>query len=168
MDLKRFDPWQGVPPEPWVREATERWATMLIASARRQDRLFALSPLARAETEVLFHLTLEPEERAEPAAIAADLHVPRQTMTGILDKLEHAGYVTRGNHATDRRRKVVRITEKGLGLVRSIGRRVLRRNAAFVATLPREKVGEALSFVERLFRLSEEWFAAHPLEEFEE
>lgn len=50
---------------------------------------------------------------AEPAQIADDTLIPRQTITSILDKLEKLNYLARVNHASDRRRKNLVLTEAG-------------------------------------------------------
>lgn len=52
-------------------------------------------------------------EDCEPAQIAERTLIPRQTMTSILDKLEKSGLVERENHPSDRRRKVIVLTQTG-------------------------------------------------------
>lgn len=52
-------------------------------------------------------------DEAEPALIADDTLIPRQTITSILDKLEKLNFLTRVNHASDRRRKNLVLTEAG-------------------------------------------------------
>ena len=48
-----------------------------------------------------------------PSELADDLFIPRQTMTGILDGLENLGFVVRCQHATDRRKKFIKLSEEG-------------------------------------------------------
>lgn len=50
---------------------------------------------------------------AEPALIADDTGIPRQTITSILDKLERLNLLARVNHASDRRRKNLVLTPEG-------------------------------------------------------
>jgi DNA-binding MarR family transcriptional regulator len=52
-------------------------------------------------------------EGVEPAVLADDTHMLRQTITVVLNDLEDRGYLTRGFHATDRRRKIIRLTPEG-------------------------------------------------------
>ena len=52
----------------------------------------------------------------EPAQIADRVLIPRQTVTSILDKLEAAGLVERTDHPSDRRRKIIRLTQEGFDL----------------------------------------------------
>ncbi len=72
--------------------------------------------LARYEIgppQVVVLLALCAEDDMEPAQIADRVLIPRQTITSILDKLEAGGFVVRTDHPTDRRRKVIRLTEAG-------------------------------------------------------
>ena len=52
----------------------------------------------------------------EPAQIADRVLIPRQTVTSILDKLEAANLVERTDHPSDRRRKIIRLTQEGFDL----------------------------------------------------
>ena len=49
----------------------------------------------------------------EPAQIADHVMIPRQTITSILDKLAALGLVVRTDHPSDRRRKIVCLTQAG-------------------------------------------------------
>ena len=72
--------------------------------------------LARYEIgtpQVVVLLAVCAEDDMEPAQIADRVLIPRQTITSILDKLETGGYVVRTDHPTDRRRKVIRLTQMG-------------------------------------------------------
>ena len=72
--------------------------------------------LARYEIgppQVVVLLALCAEDDMEPAQIADRVLIPRQTITSILDKLEAGDFVVRTDHPTDRRRKVIRLTEAG-------------------------------------------------------
>ncbi len=50
----------------------------------------------------------------EPAVLADDTHMLRQTITVVLNDLEKRGYLRREFHATDRRKKVIRLTPEGI------------------------------------------------------
>ncbi len=72
--------------------------------------------LARYEIgppQVVVLLALCADDDMEPAQIGDRVLIPRQTITSILDKLETGGFVIRTDHPTDRRRKVIRLTEAG-------------------------------------------------------
>ena len=63
--------------------------------------------------QVVVLLALCAGDDMEPAQIADEVLIPRQTITSILDKLEKARLVVRTDHPTDRRRKVIRLTQTG-------------------------------------------------------
>ena len=163
MHIEQLNIWGDDDPKPWVRDATDRWARLLVRAALIYLDLFSASPVSRTETEILFLLFIEDGEKSEPARLADRLHVSRQTMTGLLDRLEERGHVARRAHPTDRRRKVVRLTDEGLRLVRQVGARALRRDAGLVATFPREEVSETLGLMERLCAKVEDWNREHPI-----
>ncbi|MBP5640251.1 MAG: MarR family transcriptional regulator [Victivallales bacterium] len=52
-------------------------------------------------------------EGMEPAVLADETHLLRQTITVVLNDLEKQELVTREFHPTDRRKKVIRLTQKG-------------------------------------------------------
>lgn len=163
MHIEQLDIWGKDAPAPWVRDATNRWTRLLVRSALIYMDLFSASPLSRTETEILVLLFLADGERSEPALLADRLHVSRQSMTGLLDRLENAGFVSRGAHETDRRRKVIRLTGKGIRLVRTVAERTVRRDAGLIATFPEREVSGTLGLVESLCDKVEAWAADHPL-----
>ncbi len=164
MNIEKLDIWGKDAPEPWVRDATTRWTHLLVRAARIYMELFSASPLSRTETEILAMLFLQEGERSEPALLADRLHVSRQSMTGLLDRLESAGFVSRGAHETDRRRKVIRLTAKGVRFVRAMGERTMRRDAELIAMFPEREVADTLGLMERLCAKVEAWAAEHPFD----
>ena len=155
-DIDDLDIWRGSTTAPWARQAAERWALLAERVARLFIALFALSPLPRTETEILVALWREPDA-AEPAILAERLRVSRQSMTGLLDKLESGNYVAREGHPTDRRRTVVRLKPKGEALVRAFAGGILRREAALFASRPEAEVRATLSAFESILDLAANW-----------
>ena len=104
--------------------------------SNNRKRLLELSDLWRRYDQVYSHwtqkhgvstnaMTLIEEmsirpEGVEPAEIADYLGIPRQTMTATLDGLEKRGLLERCPHEKDRRRKIIRFTEKGRELASSL------------------------------------------------
>ncbi len=162
MDIEDLDIWRGSKTAPWARQAADRWALLMDRAARLFMALFTVSPLPRTETEILVLLWREPEA-GEPAILADKLHVSRQSMTGILDRLETGGYAMRAPHATDRRRKVVGLTDKGREIVHSFVGSVFRREAALFERHPEVNVGASLDEFERMLSMAEAWAAENPI-----
>ena len=163
MKLEELDIWGKSPPPPWVRTAADRWAQLVERAAILFMGLYVASPLSRTETELLILLWKEPES-GEPAMLAERLHVSRQTMTGLLDKLETSGYIERTAHPTDRRRKVLRLKKKGVNLVRDFAGSVLRREAQFFEQHPAGEIQSTLDTLDRLVSMAEQWNRDHPLD----
>ena len=164
MHIEKLEIWGKDSPKPWVCDAANRWAHLLVRSALIYLDLFSASPLSRTETEILYLLFLEDGERSEPALLADRLHVSRQSMTGLLDRLENAGFVSRNAHETDRRRKVVRLTAEGLRLVQTVAERALRRDAALIAKFPKQEVSDTLGLMEDICDKVEAWVVNHPFD----
>ncbi len=156
------DIWRGTSTAPWARQAAGRWALLVERVARLFIALFAASPLPRTETEILVLLWREPEA-GEPAILADRLHVSRQSMTGILDKLEVGGYALRAPHETDRRRKVIRLTDKGAEIVSSFVGSMFRREAALFERHSEVNVDTTLNELDRMLSLEEAWMNEYPL-----
>ena len=162
-DIDDLDIWRDSTTEAWARRAAERWALLAERVARLFIALFALSPLPRTETEILVILWRKPEE-GEATILADKLHVSRQTMTGILDKLEAGGYALRAPHATDRRRKVIRLTDKGREIVRSFVGSMFRREGVLFEHHPEVNVDTTLDELDRMLSLEEAWMNEYPLQ----
>lgn len=92
------------------------WPTgrLLSAAARRVERAWDLYleqwHLSHASVPVLVVLTRGPLSQRE---IAGQMHVTEQTLGRVLRGLEEHGYITREPHASDRRRRLVTLTEHG-------------------------------------------------------
>ena len=74
-------------------------------------RSFAGTGLTTSRTHLLWEL-----HRMGPStqqALAAALKVSPRNVTGLVDALEAAGFVQRGQHPTDRRATLVTLTERG-------------------------------------------------------
>ena len=59
-------------------------------------------------------------EGVEPAVLAEDTNMLRQTITVVLNDLEGRGYLSRAFHSTDRRRKIIRLTQEGQVFARKV------------------------------------------------
>ena len=105
------------------------WATgrLLFAVARRIEREWNAHlgrwDLNHAGFPVLMHLLGGPQSQR---ALADESGVTEQTMSRIVARLERAGYVTRTDDPTDRRRRLVAITTDG----REAGLAAARRRPA--------------------------------------
>ena len=102
-----------------------------------------LSRLARCDIgmpQVVVLLELCFADEREPARIAERAFIPRQTMATILDKLEVLGLVRRVDHPTDRRRKVIELTQAGLDKASGIRDELLAYEDSVMAVLSKEEL----------------------------
>ena len=97
---------------------------------------------------VLMHLHLHPEE-SEPAALAAANYFPRQTVTFILDSLEHKGLAVRKPHPSDRRRKRVQLTPRGRRLAERMFTGLVRFESAALASIEDVDIPRLQAFLAR-------------------
>ncbi|MGI6390119.1 MAG: MarR family winged helix-turn-helix transcriptional regulator [Kiritimatiellia bacterium] len=86
----------------------------------RQVNLFLLKWGVPLNTYMLLDYLDCHREHAEAAEAADELTIPRQTVTALLDGLEKQGLVTRLPHPQDRRRKIIRLTRRGLDKVKRL------------------------------------------------
>ncbi len=54
------------------------------------------------------------------------------TLTGIIDRLEAAGYVRREKHPSDRRAVLIHLTGEGAGVAKKVRSEILKANRDFV------------------------------------
>lgn len=108
-------------------DAARAWQAMsaLVLNHDRKAAISAELGMSFGRSRVLRRLIAEPKSLKDLAtALAAD--PPYVTL--MVDKLEEEGYVARGPHPTDRRRKLVSLTPEG--------RRVAERAAEILASPP--------------------------------
>ncbi len=98
-------------------------------------RRFQLWSLPVHSAVALLHLQTCPENN-EPAMLADQTSLPRQTMTSALDTLERDGLATREPHESDRRRKRVVLTSKGERRAADMLAELLAFEAAGMAQMP--------------------------------
>ena len=98
-------------------EGVKRYLSFMtkLDEIRRQYDIF-LQPhgLTYSQFSILDHLYTDAPEGDSPSVIADTYSISRQTMTGLLDKLEKDGLVERKNHEEDRRKKIIVLSDKGV------------------------------------------------------
>ena len=109
------------------------WGLVIRRFSNVYRSLFTNCKIQKGQSEILFYLKLE-NNQVEPSVIADFLMMPRQTMTSLLDGLEHQGLLERSPHPSDRRKILIKLSEKGsdfadtaLGSIRSIEADAMRK-----------------------------------------
>ncbi|SDN93808.1 DNA-binding transcriptional regulator, MarR family [Paenibacillus sp. yr247] len=93
--------------------------TLLVHDIHNEnDKRFASYGLSTERFHIMFFLYTVSE--LSPSEIADKINVTRASMTGLIDGLEKAQFLERVNHPQDRRKVILKITEKGRDLVEKI------------------------------------------------
>ena len=101
--------------------------------------------LTRSQWQVLAHVARN--EGLHQGALAEILELEPITLVRLIDRLEAAGLVERRAHATDRRLKLLHLTDKArpvLGTMRALGATVREEALAGIPTAQREELTQAL------------------------
>jgi DNA-binding MarR family transcriptional regulator len=102
------------------------------------DAHFARHGLSQGRFIVLIHLLSQEDSTGQgisPAELAESSGVSRATMTGLLDTLEHSGFISRQDHPEDRRMYTVHLTPKAHAFLQDMLPDHYRRVAALMAPL---------------------------------
>lgn len=87
---------------------------------------------------LILDAVLRRPEGAEPTALAEECFMPKQTVTGLLDQLERAGFIRRERCETDRRRTRVFCLPAGDVFVTGIMEELERHEQAALASISAE------------------------------
>ncbi|MBP5300713.1 MAG: winged helix-turn-helix transcriptional regulator [Victivallales bacterium] len=85
----------------------------------------------------------------EPAVLADDTHMLRQTITVVLNDLEGRGYLSRAFHQTDRRRKIIRLTPTGEVFAMQVLSAISAAEQEAASSLTREEQQRLLDYSRR-------------------
>lgn len=99
-----------------ARRKQQQWLKACFSAWKQAD--VAYSKLAHSRNLSLnmiwaFECLSEHPEGVEPAVLADEANLLRQTMTVVLNDLEEQGVVIRKFHPTDRRKKIIQLTDSG-------------------------------------------------------
>jgi DNA-binding MarR family transcriptional regulator len=100
-------------------------------SAKQRLSTYGVTPLQYALLKVLWE-----QDSQSGAALGERLLLDSATMTGLLDRLEHAGLIERQSHATDRRVNRVLLTARGRDLQVPLDREMDQLNQDFLGQFP--------------------------------
>jgi len=98
------------------KQTQQQWLKSCFSAWKQADTAyskFAHSRNISLNMIWVFECLSEHPEGMEPAVLADETHLLRQTMTVVLNDMERQELATREFHPTDRRKKVIRLTPKG-------------------------------------------------------
>lgn len=82
---------------------------------KKTNRLLRLQNLTAAQADALIVLSQKPDRQMSLKELERTLHVAQSTAAGIVNRLEQRGYIGGFGDSTDKRVKMLRITEQGEG-----------------------------------------------------
>lgn len=102
-----------------------------------------------AQFFLLGHLTTHPA--ISMSEIADCMNHTTAAATGLVDRLENLGYVERWRGDTDRRKVLVKITQKGLGLVSRVREDIVNNLSNLMNFLPPDERVSWLSIYRKIY-----------------
>ncbi len=72
--------------------------------------------------QYLVYLALEPKDETTVNALGKDLGLDSGTLSPLLKRMEHAGFVSRNRSAEDERKVMIKLTEQGRLLAHGVAR----------------------------------------------
>lgn len=140
------DPGFDAPPDEPLRAGP---ALIRVSSAISDiyDQVSSQYGLTRQQSRLLFVLHTRPSNML---GLGAELHLVKSTMTGVVARMEDAGWVMRTADPRDRRNAVLSLTEQGAALASQFEREMGRRMLEVIAPLngdQRAVLGSLLSRV---------------------
>ena len=127
---------------------------------KESHRLFRPHGLSEAQFNVLNVLGPAPAGLSQ-RTLSDVLVVDRSNITGLLDRMEQAGWVRRADHPSDRRVYLVTLTAEG----RKLWQKVLPEYVAAVrgvtAAVPVSDLKRALATLQKLETATREWGKTH-------
>lgn len=148
----------------WVQIAGLKWTEFMLHAGRLYHNIFGASRLPMNETVLLLYLAFRPEKHSEPAQLAEVLHISRQTMTGLLVRMEKAHLISSKAPQDDKRRKKIFLEERGIKELKIFANNIFKRDAAFIETHMPKDVESSIDRLENLLVEIEEWICQHPVQ----
>lgn len=105
-------------------------------AAKQRLAPYGVTPVQYALLKVLWE-----QDDQSGAELSERLQLDSATMTGLLDRLEHAGLIERKAHATDRRINKVVLTTRGRDLQQPLDREMDQMNQDFLGSLDPSEAG---------------------------
>ncbi len=103
-------------------------------AAKQRLSPYGVTPIQYAVLKVLWE-----QDGQSGADLGERLLLDSATMTGLLDRLEHAGLIERQSHATDRRVNCVLLTACGRELQGDLDREMDQLNQDFLGQFPSQE-----------------------------
>ena len=126
-------------PHPIATRAHEAMLNIFVTAdllGKEADRVLQPFGLTEAQFDILMLLDHQtPDGSADQSTLGRMLVVNRSNVTGLIDRMERDGLVKRAGDPADRRVKRVRMTPKGLNLLKKAEQAYVARTREVVSAL---------------------------------
>lgn len=141
-------------PNPVQHPAHEALLGLVVTAGlltKEGDRVLRPLGLTDSQFNVLALLRYQSEDGAlDQSTLGRMLVVNRSNVTGLVDRMERAGWVERSADRDDRRVKQVRLTAAGRRLLEAADRRYMARVLDVMSTLPEKERGQLARTLEKV------------------
>ena len=93
---------------------------------------------------------LDQEDQVTSSELGKRAELDSATLTGILDRLEAAGFIERRGNPDDRRSIHIHLTKKGKSMAREAARLIAEANTEFLQILNENQKRDLLNIIEKL------------------
>jgi DNA-binding MarR family transcriptional regulator len=136
-------------------EGSVRATEAVMNTIRTADLIFdrigrLLRPLHVSAAGGLVLGILRDRGRMSPSELGEHLLVTRATVTGVVDSLEHRGFVRRSANPADRRSLLVEITPEGLAVLKELRTLIHGQERAWMAVLSEDELRNYIDLLHRI------------------
>ena len=128
---------------------------MLYLKVMRSLRDKRITKLDLSAPQIIILLSLQEMDCAKVSDLARERGVSVPTMTGVIDRMEQAGYLKRTANKNDRRQVLIKLTPKGKNTVDKILQTVRKKWSGFAAALTEPERRSYASILQKLIKVAE-------------
>lgn len=144
-----------------AEELSQEFFYLLRKVQQKHVSLWSSYPTETTRSQYVALRNLREFPGIEPVDLAQHTAIDKATLTGILDRLEHNGYVQRLVSETDKRRRTLHITQAGNELLDGLEDTAKAINRKFFNDLSLEREVELVDLMRMLVATDE----SHPADE---
>lgn len=115
-----------------------------------RDRNLQTYRLTAAQMDVLIYLKCNEEQEIHQREIENWFHLKNPTVTGLLNRLEEKGFLTRRKHSSDRRYRVIELTEKGNQVLGELWEKAVEMDKRVYGWMSEEERSQFSGFLDRI------------------
>lgn len=115
-----------------------------------------------SKTEIFSLLLIEKKKEIIMTELAEYIHSPMSTATGIINRLVKDGYIIRERNEQDRRIVVLKLTEKGIEVIKRLKELIAAYMNKVAEKLTQEEIQYLVQIAGKILNILNEEFAARP------